>query len=144
MSRARCPGCGHALGSGMTVHVAANVCGRVSPDVCPPLPFDARAVSERDWRRLVMATADAAGWLVVHVRSVQDRSGKWVNPVSLRGWPDLVVMREGIMVAMELKAEGGRVRPDQRRVLDVMRTIPGVHGVFAKPSHWPRVVTVLR
>lgn len=139
-----CPYCLHRMTTGVTVHVAANVCGQVPADAVPPLPFDGRKARESVWRKLVTDVAKAAGWQVQHVRSVQDRSGQWVNPCSLAGWPDLVLIRPPRMLAVELKAHGGKATPAQVALLADMRTIPGCSALVAKPRDWHRLVPLLR
>jgi hypothetical protein len=53
------------------------------------------------------------------------------------GLPDYLFLRPGRCVFAELKAPGGRVRPDQARVLELLRTVPGIEVyLWAFPDSW--------
>lgn len=58
-----------------------------------------------------------------------------------KGFPDLVLVRERIIFAV-VKAEKGRVRPDQKVWLDMLRAAGAQVHVW-KPSDWPEIEEVL-
>lgn len=104
----------------------------------------ARLTSERDWTRQVTDAADLFGWSWVHFRPARTERG-WRTPVSGplgAGWPDLILCRGGQLIAAELKAQDGKLRPEQRDVLDTLgRAIP----VYTwRPLDLPAVLDVLR
>ena len=62
--------------------------------------------TERELQRLVVDAAKAGGWLWYH------------TPDSRRcepGFPDLVLARGGQLMFVEMKAQGGRLTPEQRK-----------------------------
>jgi len=71
--------------------------------------FDVARLSEKDFQKIVVNIALTNGWWQYH------------NPDSRRsasGWPDLTLIREPEIIFVELKAEKGRIRPDQQIILD--------------------------
>lgn len=62
--------------------------------------------------------ATILGWDCVHFRPARTEHG-WVTPVqgSLgAGWPDLVLVRDGRCLFVELKSDAGKVAPEQHAV----------------------------
>lgn len=64
---------------------------------------------------------------------------------SKEGWPDLALWRPetGEFLLAELKTEKGRVRPDQKRVIEELRQA-GLEVHLWRPSDWEFVVERLR
>lgn len=62
-------------------------------------------LTEKSWQDQVVKLASLYGWAHFHVYNSR-RS----NP----GWPDLVLARPPQLIAVELKTNTGRLRPDQR------------------------------
>jgi hypothetical protein len=108
--------------------------------------------SERDFQTAVIQYARLQGWLVAHFhdsrRQVADRL---VGDADAKGFPDLVMTREGFLIFAELKTEKGRVSPAQRQWLDALQ-LPAwwLHGrsgyppallrvVVWRPSDWPAI-----
>ena len=54
------------------------------------------------------------------------------------GFPDLVLAREGVVIFAELKAEKGRLRPDQEKWIAAL----GACYVW-RPSDWPAILQIL-
>lgn len=101
--------------------------------VGPAAPPDPRC-SEGEFQARVVAEAKLLGWDVYH------------NPDSRRssaGWPDLELVHpdRGYFKA-ELKKHDGRVRPDQVRVIDLLRRA-GVRVFVWRPADWPEILKVL-
>lgn len=95
----------------------------------------AGAMSERDWQQRVLDLAHLRGWRTFHVHDSRR---------SAAGWPDLACVRRDRLVLAELKAERGRVRPEQQEWLDALGAVPGVEVHLWRPSDWPAVQQVLR
>lgn len=115
-----------------------------------PGPPDREFTSESDFQGWVIDLARSLGWKAAHFRSVltikRGRNGRerrvWETPVQAdgAGFPDLVLARDGRLVAAELKYGKNRVTPEQRHWLVLLGTCPGV-----KVYEWyPRDVAEIR
>jgi hypothetical protein len=72
-----------------------------------------KPMSEDDLKQVVIQTAHLYGWLVTHFRVAQTARG-WRTPLEGdKGFPDLVLARDGVVLIPELKAQRGRVAPEQ-------------------------------
>ena len=74
-------------------------------------------LTEAEFLGQVTELAAIYGWSWVHFRPARTAHG-WRTPVSGplgAGWPDLVLVRDRVIFA-ELKADDGRVRPEQAEV----------------------------
>jgi hypothetical protein len=70
-------------------------------------------VTEADLTRTVLDAARTFGWSVTHFRPARTNRG-WRTPLQGdAGFPDLVLARQGRVLAVELKTATGRLRPDQ-------------------------------
>lgn len=96
-------------------------------------PRDLLVLTEKQWQRLVTDTADLFRWKWAHFPQMAG------NP---KGWPDLVLMKNGKTVYAELKTEKGQVSPAQRAWHDDC-LLYGIIVYVWRPSDWPRVVKVL-
>lgn len=61
---------------------------------------------------------------------------------SAAGFPDLVLVGRGRIIFAELKAEKGKLSPDQREWLGALRAAGGTTHVWL-PSDWPEIVEML-
>jgi hypothetical protein len=94
-------------------------------------------VSELDFRRQLVGTkppglAIIFGWEHVGFRPAQTAHG-WRTPVTGSlglGWPDLVLVRarDRRLIFAELKADDGKLSPDQEHVLEVLRPLENEFG----------------
>lgn len=99
------------------------------------------ALSEAAFQRRILDTAKLHGWLRVHIRAVQVRSGRWVTPYEGdTGLPDLILARRGRVLLAELKSQTGGWRPGQREWLAEL----GEYGRLWRPSDWDSVLEELR
>jgi hypothetical protein len=88
-------------------------------------------MSEADLQRAVIDAAHTFGWMAHHTRPAQYQSGRWATPIQGDpGFVDLVLVRDGVVLFVELKAEKGRIRPEQ------MRWIVELGGIVWRPEHW--------
>lgn len=94
----------------------------------------ALALTEAQWQELVVEFARLHGWWAFH---------PYDSRRSAAGWPDLVLLRPPELVIVELKAENGRVSPDQARVLDGLRAC-GIEAPVWRPSDENYVFARLR
>ncbi len=83
-------------------------------------------MSERDLQESVEELAALLGWWAWHDQdSRRNRAGL----------PDLLLVRGDRAMWRELKTQAGRVRPEQRRVLDML-TRAGHDTAIWRPTDW--------
>jgi hypothetical protein len=102
------------------------------------------ATTERDFQRQVVELATLCRWRVYHTYDSR-RS----NP----GFPDLVLVRDGIVVFAELKNQAGRLTDDQREWLAALTRVatqledeganPRVQVYCWRPADWPEIERLL-
>lgn len=114
----------------------------------PPLsPNEAylRSITEKQWQRIVEGVAEVGGWLVYHApdnRPVTSGRGRRYVQAVRAGFPDLVLVRGGRLVVVELKTMTGRVSPEQSRWLAELRNA-GVEVAVWRPSDERTMESVL-
>lgn len=103
-----------------------------------------KPASEYGFLVAVLQLAKLTGWLSYHPRPARTARG-WRTAVSGSGagYPDVTLARGGRLLFLELKAEGGQVRPEQRRWLSCLRQVPGVEVYLLRPSDWPAIEQIL-
>lgn len=89
---------------------------------------------ERDWQRRITDSCDYLG-LTYHHETDSRRSRA--------GFPDLVIVGPGGVVFAELKAERGRVRPQQQEWIVALKEA-GAEVHIWRPSDWNAVLDRLR
>jgi hypothetical protein len=113
---------------------------------------EARGLTEADFQRQVTDLAELLGWSWAHFRPAQTAHG-WRTPVSGplgKGWPDIVAVRprDGRLVFLELKRQGGKPSADQAAVLAALGTAAEVHvwtpADLRDPIEASRIYAVLR
>jgi hypothetical protein len=93
-------------------------------------------ITERAFMEQILELATYRGWESLHLRPAMTRRG-WVTPVQGTmgvGFPDLMLVRDGRLVFMEVKSEKGRVSPAQASVREVLKPIAPCYVV--RPSDW--------
>jgi hypothetical protein len=98
----------------------------------PPPPPDC---PEKEFQAAVVALARANGWLVYHTHDSRR---------SASGFPDLVLLRDGVLLFAELKAAEGSPSDDQRAWLAALEAVAGVAAYCWKPADWPEAVQALQ
>ncbi len=85
------------------------------------------------------------GWLVHHTRPATNLRGDYSTPIQGdTGFPDLVLIRDGLLIIRELKAEGRRPSAEQRLWLEALEDIKYFEAGVWRPSDWPYIERVLR
>lgn len=92
----------------------------------------AAAQSEAAFQADVVAYAHAHGWLVMHTRPARTARGWRTAIQGDAGFPDLVLARHGRVLHVELKAETGRLTPQQA----VWSAALGESWRLWRPRHW--------
>ena len=105
-------------------------------------------ITEADFLATIIEYAQAKGWMVAHFRpgmtSRVDRAGKpvWVTPVQAdgKGFPDLVLVRDGQLLFIEVKSEKGKLSEEQAewilQLIKVAYSSPRVEVHLWRPSDW--------
>jgi len=96
----------------------------------PKAPTDAAAiiVSEANLQANVISMAELCGWRLYHTHDSRRSNA---------GFPDLILIRGGALIVLELKSERGRVTTAQLAWLDDFAAVPGVVVArVLRPSHW--------
>jgi len=90
----------------------------------------------KELQKAIISLARLKGWTVCHFPTVQDFKGTWRTPIAAdgRGHPDLMLYRER-PVAIEVKGDGDRLRPDQATWLEVL-AVAGVEVHVIRPQEW--------
>lgn len=72
-------------------------------------------MTEDEFQRAVLALAKLHHLHVAHFRAAMTGKGRWVTPVAAdgKGYPDLTAVGPGGVIWRELKAERGRLSPEQ-------------------------------
>lgn len=84
-----------------------------------PSTRDPFKISERALQSAVVELAHWYGWKVHHTRAAQMPSGRWATPIQGdNGFPDLVLLRPGELIFVELKSAIGKTSPAQDDWLD--------------------------
>lgn len=85
--------------------------------------------SEAQWQATVVELAQRTGWKVAHFsdsrKEVTGTGGarRLVGDALAKGWPDLVLGRDGHVIFAELKAKNGKTTPEQEAWLFILSTI---------------------
>jgi hypothetical protein len=104
-------------------------------------------VSEAEWLRTVGDALTLHGWWWYHARPARRASGKWVTPVQgsgSRGFPDVFAARGSRLLALELKAEGGRVSPAQLEWIERLRAAGIEAHIVRLPADLDFVFSLIR
>lgn len=92
----------------------------------------ARAMPESDLETAVIECAHRHHWLVFHPAKGIMRDGSYrTNYRGDKGFPDLVLAREGEVLVVELKTAAGRLSAEQGAWLEALG---GTHRVW-RPEH---------
>ncbi len=102
-------------------------------------------MNEAEWQSQVIDLARLYGWTCAHFRPAKTEKG-WRTPVQAdgKGFPDLVLVRKGDLIFAELKAEKGRLSPEQTDWLEQLGQVEGIDTYLWRPSHFDAVNERLR
>lgn len=92
-----------------------------------PLPDE----KEADFQSWLIAYAKLKGWKVAHFRGGWSKDGKRFNtPIQGdKGFFDVPLARNGVVLLIEVKTDIGRLSPEQKEWL----AAAGSHGIVARP-----------
>lgn len=103
----------------------------------PSLQADEAAFQDK-----VVAFAKEAGWLVQHTYRGRVGKGAWRTPATV-GFPDLVLLKRGRLVVLELKMPGNDASDAQNVWVATFQTVPGCEAYVVYPADWPEIVQLL-
>lgn len=93
----------------------------------------ALAMSEDELEDNVLDAGKLLGWVAVHHRPARTKDGEWRTPIKgQKGFPDLCLARDGVVLLRELKSERGKTSPGQVIWLEAL----GDFGGIWRPSDW--------
>lgn len=101
-------------------------------------------MTEAQFTRAVLDLMRLTGWRSMHVRPARTMDG-WRTPVAGDGigWPDIVAVKGGRLLAVELKVGRGRLGAGQREWLAALKAA-GVEVAVWTPSDWSTIEATLR
>ena len=100
-----------------------------------------RQIKESEWQKTVERIARFNGWLVFHAPDNKpDFHGKVQNITA--GFPDLVLIKNGVLIFAELKSETGKTSVDQDKWLEAISACKVLAFVW-RPSNIDEVRSFL-
>ena len=93
----------------------------------------AAAITEADLQLWVLELAQWLGYLRMHQRPMETKSGRWLTPIQGdAGFPDVVLAHKssGKVLFRELKSQDGKVTKEQ------LMWLAATGGTIWRPSHW--------
>ena len=97
-----------------------------------------QALSERDFTTKVIDRAKAMGWRVFHPRPARTADGwRTAGQGTPRGFPDLVLALDTVVLFVELKSAKGKLTDEQKDWLH------HTNGAVWRPKDWHRICEVL-
>lgn len=100
-----------------------------------------RAQPERQLQTQVIELATYGQWRWYHPGdnlTVVTRSGRTRRQAIVKGFPDLQLIRPPEFIVVELKAENGRVSPEQHAWLEDFRAC-GIEAYVWRPGDWDEI-----
>lgn len=90
--------------------------------------------SEKAFQQALLDAARRLGWLCYHV---------FDSRRSAHGFPDIICLKGERCLAFELKANKGRVRPEQLAWIEAFGRVPGVTAAVLRPKDYDQALAVL-
>jgi hypothetical protein len=87
----------------------------------------AARVTEKMLHEAIVALATLLGWSHFHAYEMRRSDA---------GWPDLVLVRGGRLLAWELKSATGKLSPAQEEWLGILGGVPCVETAVIRPDDW--------
>jgi hypothetical protein len=100
---------------------------RPPPRRMPPL-------GEDPFLRQILQLAKLYRWYAYHTHDSRH---------SEKGWPDLALLKRGVLILAEVKKQDGEVTPEQEAVIALLRQVPGIIVEVWRPSDWLHIQQLL-
>ena len=100
--------------------------------------------TEATFQQTVIDLAHYQGWTVAHFRPARTEQG-WRTPVSAdgKGFPDLLMIRNDMLIAAELKQGKGKLSPEQMMWLEKFSNVQQVQSHLWYPSDWQEIAKAI-
>lgn len=102
-------------------------------------------LTEAKFLKMVLDLAKLRGWRTAHFRPAKTSKG-WRTAVQGdgRGFPDLILIRDRVMVVAELKVGRGQLTEEQKVWLAAFaRLEPVVRVLVWRPADWEKIQALL-
>lgn len=102
-------------------------------------------ITESEFTRQVLECARLHGWISAHFRPALTARGTWRTAVQGdgAGFPDVILVRGGVLIAAELKVGKNKPTEAQRRWLDEFAAC-GVRAAVWTPADWSEIEEAMR
>ena len=107
--------------------------GRIKKKIPGPKPWWA-VMTEETFQLSVIQVAKDTGWMLFH---------DFDSRRSTKGFPDLVMTRNGRTIFAELKSQKGRIRTEQKQWIAELEKTQGVEVYLWRPSNMDQIVETL-
>lgn len=103
-------------------------------------------MKEKDFQKGVIEILHRNSWTVAHFTQAQVRPGVWATPVQAdgKGFPDLICLRDGDILVIELKAAGRKTTPEQEVWLREWGDTVAEVYVFTPADYPDRIVRLVQ
>ena len=91
-------------------------------------------MSEKEFQAVVLEAAKVNGWMAYHT---------YDSRKSQSGFPDLILIRGAVCLALELKSDKGVPSAAQKKWIKAFKQVKIIEADFAYPRHLDQVVSVL-
>ena len=99
-----------------------------------------RAMTERELMEAVIECAQRFGWKCMHIPDrlykLAAKEQRWDAMTGAEDWPDLILVRNGVMWVVECKTERGQVSDGQHAWLQAFATLRFPRVAIWRPSDW--------
>ena len=97
--------------------------------------------TEAEFQRRLTEQAEQLGWDWMHVGRTGKYSPNGAKGTLGTGWPDLILIRGGQVIFVELKDQNGVLSTAQKAVLYKMKALD---CRVWRPSDWPQILEALQ
>jgi hypothetical protein len=80
-------------------------------------------MNETEWQKQVLKSAHSLGWHSMHIGRTGKHQAVGAKGTLGTGWPDLVLVKGGRILFVELKADKGTVTQEQKDVLMLLQNV---------------------
>jgi hypothetical protein len=102
-------------------------------------------VNEKTFAHQIEFLLDLGGWRWCHYEPAVRQSGAWATPLrGDKGEPDYRAVRDGRLIFVEIKGDGGRLSAYQRDWIADLSEVAGVETYVWHPDNLDQAKEILR